>query len=123
MTDAPIQSEAQESAPRIRSRENPLPMLKSLTFDSNSTSAFFESDVLKSKVPYQWLHNLSLPCLSGVDPIYAETVALPEWLTSSEYSECGERTFHDGEWYFQSDKDGNQRGPFRLPLVYAVRCV
>lgn len=50
-----------------------------------------------------------------------ETVPIPEWMTRPEFYEKGDRTFFDGEWYFESDKDGNPKGPFRHPLCYAIR--
>ena len=53
--------------------------------------------------------------------LHAETVALPEWLTKKELQEKGDRTFFDGEWYFVPDQDGNEMGPFRHTLLYAVR--
>ena len=53
--------------------------------------------------------------------LHAETVALPEWLTKRELQERGDRTFYDGEWYFMPDQDGNEMGPFRHSLLYAIR--
>ena len=50
-----------------------------------------------------------------------ETVALPEWITDPALSESGDRTFYDGEWYFIPDQDGNDKGPYRYTLLYAIR--
>ena len=58
---------------------------------------------------------------AGANPIYAESIPIPEWMIRWEFCEKGDRTFFDGEWYFLSDKDGNQKGPYRHPLVYAIR--
>ena len=46
---------------------------------------------------------------------------MPEWITKPELCEKGERTFFDGEWYFVADQDGNDRGPYRYTLIYAIR--
>lgn len=54
---------------------------------------------------------------------FIETIAIPEWMTMAEFMECGDRTFYDGEWYFESDKYGNERGPYRHSYLYAIRLV
>ncbi|KAI0241794.1 hypothetical protein LSAT2_018750 [Lamellibrachia satsuma] len=53
--------------------------------------------------------------------LHAETVALPLWMTKKELQEKGDRTFFDGEWYFTPDQEGNEMGPFRHTLLYAIR--
>ena len=61
--------------------------------------------------------------ISGCAIFHVETVSLPDWITNPDMCERGERTFFDGEWYFNQDKDGNDIGPYRYTLVYAIRSV
>ena len=58
---------------------------------------------------------------SDVRPLYVETVPLPQWLLDPEMDECGERTFFDGDWFFVSDQDGFESGPFRYTIIYVIR--
>ena len=58
---------------------------------------------------------------SDVRPLYVETVPLPQWLLDPEMDECGERTFFDGDWFFISDQDGFESGPFRYTIIYVIR--
>ena len=69
------------------------------------------------------IYLMAFALFPGANPIYAESIPIPEWMIRWEFCEKGDRTFFDGEWYFLSDKDGNQKGPYRHPLVYAIRLV
>ena len=68
------------------------------------------------------VRNFPMLCL-GCAVFHIESVAFPEWITNPDMCERGERTFFDGEWYFNQDRDGNDVGPYRYLMVYGVRCV
>ena len=99
---------------RIWSR--PGPVLSDLALYHRSWSYMFISRLLLSRlIPY---HH---PWRTGARVFHVETVPMPEWITKPELCEKGERTFFDGEWYFVADQDGNERGPYRYTLIYAIR--